>query len=104
MAAGPGRPKGSANDKPWRDALLLAVKRKGPDGKVFLNKIAEQCVLAASNGDTQAIREVGDRLDGKPHQSVAMESNVTHSYVIRAPQPTKNPQEWASQYAPQIVQ
>src|SRR5690348_15681127 len=39
-----------------------------------------------------------DRGYGKATQPV--ESDVTHHYVIEAPIPADNPQEWASQHAP----
>jgi len=57
-------------DKPWADALRLAAFREDEEGKRRLLKIAEQCVLAAENGDMPAIKEIGDRLDGKPAQAI----------------------------------
>lgn len=60
-------------DKPWADALRLAVFRDGDDGRKVLRAIAETCAEAALAGDMQAIKEIGDRLDGKP----AQESTVT---------------------------
>ena len=60
-------------DKPWSEALRLVAFRDDDEGKRRLLKIAERCVLAAETGDMQAIKEIGDRLDGKPMQ----ESQVT---------------------------
>jgi hypothetical protein len=60
-------------DKPWQEALRLAAFREGADGRKRLMSIAEACVSAAEQGDMQAIKEIGDRLDGKPIQ----ESTVT---------------------------
>lgn len=60
-------------DKPWSDALRLVVFRDDEDGKRRLLKIAEACAKAAEAGDLQAMKEIGDRLDGKP----AQESTVT---------------------------
>lgn len=60
-------------DKPWTEALRLVVFRDDETGKRRLLKIAEQCAAAAETGDMAAIREIGDRLDGKP----AQESTVT---------------------------
>lgn len=60
-------------DKPWSDALRIAVFRDDVDGKRRLLKIAQACADAALAGDMQAIKEIGDRLDGKP----AQESTVT---------------------------
>lgn len=60
-------------DKPWSDALRLVVFRDDAEGKRRLLKLAEACADAAEAGDMQAIKEIGDRLDGKP----AQESTVT---------------------------
>ena len=60
-------------DKPWADALRLTVFRDDEEGKRKLLRIAEKCAEAALAGDMQAIKEIGDRLDGKP----AQDTNVT---------------------------
>lgn len=65
-----GNPGGRKKDKPWADALRLVVNRDDDEGKKRLVKIAEQCVKAAEAGDLQAMREIGDRLDGKPAQAI----------------------------------
>jgi hypothetical protein len=54
-----GRKPGSTNEKFWREALLLAVNRKDPKGRVYLARIAEACVKAALAGNMQAIKEIG---------------------------------------------
>jgi|DEB0MinimDraft_3_1074331.scaffolds.fasta_scaffold48834_1 hypothetical protein len=69
MAGNNGTRRGPAKNKPWSDALRLAVNESGPDGLKRLRKIAEACVNAAEAGDMQAMREIGDRLDGKPAQT-----------------------------------
>lgn len=57
-----------------RDALMVALNReaKGADGKKTkrLYIIADQLVEKACGGDVQAIREVADRVDGKPPQAI----------------------------------
>lgn len=70
-----GRPLGSLNkDKPWQEALRIVVFESDANGIKRLRRIAEQCVAAAEGGDMAAIKEIGDRLDGKP----AQEQTVTH--------------------------
>lgn len=59
-------------DKPWADALRLVVFRDDVDGKRRLIAIAEKCAAAAEQGDMQAIKEIGDRLDGKPAQEASL--------------------------------
>ena len=65
---------GRKSDKLWRDALHIAAKRTDSEGKVLLAKMAERCVELAASGDIAAMKEIGDRLDGKPHQSVTTTS------------------------------
>lgn len=66
-------------DKIWGDAIRRAVAREveieeaGIKRKVqWINVLADQLVRAASEGDMVAMKEVGERLDGKPHQSIDM--------------------------------
>jgi len=64
--------RGPKVDKIWSDALRLAALRideEDPQGRSYLHKAAEACVTAAAEGKMDAIKEIGDRLDGKPHQS-----------------------------------
>lgn len=68
-----GRPLGSPNkDKPWAEALRRVVFQDDASGRRRLVAIAEKCALAAEDGDLAAIREIGDRLDGKAAQSMDM--------------------------------
>lgn len=72
----PKAPRGPYIDKPFRDALRLAVKRPGDadvKGKSKLDRIAARLVEEAVNGDVPAIKEIGDRLDGKVPQAVTGE-------------------------------
>mgnify|MGYP001590169695 CR=1 FL=1 len=69
--AKPNNPKPYKSEKLWRDALMLAIHRMDDsdgDKKKYLAKIAEKTVMKAAEGDMMAIREIGDRLDGKPTQ------------------------------------
>lgn len=86
-------PLGRRTDKPWRDALLVAVTEKGTDGVRHLRRIAEACVNAAMAGDMTAIQEIGNRIDGKPRQEIEHTGEVQHS-VIRAPHPAERPETW----------
>ncbi len=80
-----GRPKGSYGDKIWRDAINLAVKewREDPtkDGKVkkvrALRLLARRLVDCGLEGDVTALRELGDRLDGKAMQGVDLKMTIT---------------------------
>lgn len=63
-----GRPIGSVNrEKPVSDLLRVAVLSGG--GR-RLRVIIERLLDKAEQGDLQAIKEVFDRLDGKPVQAI----------------------------------
>lgn len=78
-------PKGNKNattGRIWAEAIRRAVRESGGradkadfDGK--LARIAKGLVNAAEAGDIQAIKEIGDRLDGKPHQTVSADVDTT---------------------------
>ena len=58
-----GRPIGSLNrQRPFNQALLMTL-RSNP---VALRRIAAKLVERAEEGELAAIREIADRLDGKP--------------------------------------
>ena len=63
-----GRPIGSVNrEKPFTDALRVALLSGGGRRlRIIADKLAEK----AGQGDIQAIREIADRLDGKPAQAI----------------------------------
>lgn len=53
---------------------LIAALNDVPDGEVSrIRLIAEQLAKLAESGDIQAIKEVADRIDGKPAQAVTGE-------------------------------
>ena len=69
-----GRPIGSVNrEKPFNDALRIALKRD----PFRLHRIAERLADKAEEGDLSAIKEIADRLDGKPGQFVDRHDVVT---------------------------
>ena len=70
--------RGPKSDKTWADAIKRAVNRyheekdaKGKKHKIkYINVLADNLVKQGVKGDIQALREIGDRLDGKPKQAV----------------------------------
>lgn len=67
-----GNPGGRGTDKPWREALRRALARKAGKGNGVdqsLELVANKVVELALSGDIQCIKEIGDRIDGKAHQS-----------------------------------
>jgi hypothetical protein len=66
-----GAPKGntnsSKNNRLWTDTIRRAVIQADPDR---LRRIAEALLDKAETGDIGAIKEIGDRLDGKVAQTI----------------------------------
>ena len=64
---------GRKGEKHWRDALMVAVNRirdGDPDQRPLLAHLAEKCLELALQGDMQAIKEIGNRLDGRAPQAI----------------------------------
>ena len=81
-----GAPIGNDNavKRPWGEAIRQALDKRHPGGRMAaMVEVAEKLIEAAAMGDTQALKELGDRLDGKAHQSIdaAVEANVTVEVV-----------------------
>ena len=65
MAAAIGNDYAAKGAK-WNSAIRRAIARN--DGS--LNRIADKLLEMAESGDMAAIKEIGDRLDGKPKQAL----------------------------------
>ena len=71
-------------NKPWADAIARALARKAQGNKEGgLNLVADQLVSAAINGDQWAIKEIGDRTDGKAAQSVTVAGDESAPLIQR---------------------
>lgn len=65
-----GAPLGNQNatkNKPFWDAITRAIAQE--DGK-RLRQAAEKLLTAAAAGEQWAVKELGDRLDGRPAQAI----------------------------------
>lgn len=70
-----GAPFGNQNPtRPFASALKHAIAKAGTDREALI-AIADVLLEKAMGGDLQAIREVADRLDGKPAQSTDLTIN-----------------------------
>lgn len=69
-----GAPLGNQNaSKQWKKSLEKALARLGgSDVESGLAIIADKVVNSAAAGDKDAWKDIADRLDGKPAQSVAL--------------------------------
>lgn len=79
--------KNAAKAKAWEGALRAALAQfENEEAKIApgqaLRRIAEVVVMKAIGGDKDAIKEIGDRLDGKPAQSVALSGELALSKAV----------------------
>lgn len=80
MAVG-GQPgnNNAGKNKPWREAIAWALEKhklSQTDRAQALRDIATQMIDKALGGDMAAMKELGDRLDGKAPQDVQLNSSV----------------------------
>lgn len=68
--AAPNIPKNRWSDKAWREAIRVSVNEEDAAGIKKIRRLADKLVDAALDGDVAAIKEVGDRLDGRPAQAL----------------------------------
>jgi hypothetical protein len=81
-----GAPKGNKNaakGKRWLESLDKALKQytdktKKIEAGQALDRIARMVVKEALGGAYWAIEEIGNRLDGKPSQSIDFTGEITH--------------------------
>lgn len=78
--ANAGAPLGNTNAKKtkhWAAAIERALeKRGGGDKMAALNDLAEKLLAKCDEADMTAIKELGDRLDGKAAQTI--DGEITH--------------------------
>lgn len=66
-----GNPGGAPKRaKIWREAINRAIKRREQDDPQALEKLADKLLAAVDAGDIAAIKELGDRVDGKVAQAI----------------------------------
>lgn len=63
--------RNAANARLWKAAIERALERRGGGDKVrALDDLAEKLLKNCDEGELGALRELGDRLDGKPAQTI----------------------------------
>lgn len=66
-----GNPAGQPRRvKPWREAIVRAIKRREQDDPLALERLADKLLAAVEAGDVPAIKEFGDRVDGRVAQAI----------------------------------
>lgn len=80
------------SDKVWREAVMRAVaRRNSKKDPQAIEKLADSLVAKGLDGDVSALKEIGDRLDGKPSQGVDISGgmNLTVEIVRFADKPAQ---------------
>ena len=91
MAGAPeGNTNSNRNNRLWGDTIRRAIIQ-GDANK--LRKIADKLLEMAEQGDMQAIKELGDRLDGKPNQSIEQKTEVSGTLEVST-RPKLTTEEW----------
>ena len=66
-----GRPKSITLSEAYRK-MLSQVDESDPESRTRAEVLAEQMYAKAKTGDVQALREIADRVEGKPRQTLAL--------------------------------
>jgi hypothetical protein len=85
-----GAPVGNRNAakaKVWHAAIMRALERRKPaDARIqAIDELADRLIELVATGDLAALKEFGDRLDGKPAQVIigdADEDPIQHSHTV----------------------
>lgn len=75
-----GAPLGNENaakPKRWTSAIERALQKRGSAKIDALDEIADKLLELAKAGEMQALKELGDRLDGRPHQTLDAEVDAS---------------------------
>lgn len=71
---------GRKQEKPFRDALRIELAAAEKNGR-GLRAIAKKLIEAAEEGKMDAIKELGDRIDGKVPQAVVGDEENPLNFV-----------------------
>lgn len=82
MAESGGQPgnKNATKNRPWAEAINRALLAE--DGKK-LRELADKLIARALEGDVAALKEIGDRADGKPAQQVQLQGDEDNPLVAK---------------------
>lgn len=73
----------AAKDKRWKDAINRALDRRSKvEGLHELDRLADEFLNAVQAEGVAGFRELGDRLDGKPAQAVALSGDPEKPVAI----------------------
>lgn len=84
-----GAPVGNQNAakaKVWHAAIMRALERRQPaDQRIkAIDELADKLLELVSTGDLAALKEFGDRMDGKAAQSVTVGGDSENPLTFKA--------------------
>lgn len=74
-----GNPSGKQTERKFKDALLRAIKQ---DNSERLREAAEKLLDLAAIGEPWAVKELADRLDGRPNQQIIAQDDEGRPLAI----------------------
>jgi hypothetical protein len=74
-----GNPSGRQKLTKLTDALRQQISETNPDAddQTVAEQIAQTLIRLAISGDVQAIKEIGDRTEGKPKQAIDLDLQIS---------------------------
>lgn len=71
MSGAPLNNQNAAKGRMWNAAIQKALRKRSKSEQMeALQEIADKLLDRAMDGDITALKELGDRLDGKSHQTI----------------------------------
>jgi hypothetical protein len=73
MAGAPIGNQNATRGRVWRQAIERALERRSKsraDGIAEIDALADQLLTLVAQGDLQALKEFGDRIEGRPAQTI----------------------------------
>lgn len=85
MAGAPLGNQNAADGKVWRAAIRRALRKRGDSESrtEALDKLAEALLRACEEGQIPALRELGDRLEGKAAQQINVAGADGGDFIIQ---------------------
>lgn len=85
MAGAPLGNRNAAKAKVWHAAIMRALERRKPaDERIkAIDELADKLIDLVAAGDLPALKEFGDRLDGKPAQSVTVAGDEENPLTVK---------------------
>lgn len=80
------------SEKTFANMLRVAISEAHAEGGTRLRAVADALVAKAISGDVPAIKEIGDRLDGKVMQQVELSGDPDNPVATRVEMVVVDPQ------------